>query len=425
MNKGQKIDSRKEDKNVCIDCTTRLEELLTGDNFSESELELLKRPKRVVSFTVPVKMDSGDVKTFNGYRVQYNDALGPAKGGLRFHPEVNLEEVKNLSFLMALKCSLAGIPFGGGKGGVEVDPKTLSKAELERLSRSLMRELHPFIGERVDIPAPDVNTNEQIMAWMVDEYAKIKGQFIPGVLTGKPLNLGGSQGRTEATALGGAFVLRRYFEHTGKKLEGSTVAIQGFGNVGSYMAKFLHEWGAKVVAVSDAENGLYNEEGLDIPWLLENTERGTLPKDVKAQTIKNSELLELDVDVLIPAAISHQITMENISNIKANLIIEMANDPITPDADRVLLKKNIPVIPDILANAGGVIVSYFEWIQNTSNEYWFVEKVNEQLEMRIVAALEGILKECEKYDMCDMRKAGYSIALKRIVDAEKMRGRLS
>jgi glutamate dehydrogenase len=370
-------------------------------------------------------MDSGDVKTFNGYRVQYNDALGPAKGGLRFHPEVNLEEVKNLSFLMALKCSLAGIPFGGGKGGVEVDPKELTKAELERLSRSLMRELHPFIGERVDIPAPDVNTNEQIMAWMVDEYAKIKGQFIPGVLTGKPLNLGGSQGRTEATALGGAFVLRRYFEHTGKKLEGSTVAIQGFGNVGSYMAKFLHEWGAKVVAVSDAENGLYNEEGLDIPWLLENTERGTLPKDVKAQTIKNSELLELDVDVLIPAAISHQITMENISNIKANLIIEMANDPITPDADRVLLKKNIPVIPDILANAGGVIVSYFEWIQNTSNEYWFVEKVNMQLEMRIVAALEGILKECKKYDMCDMRKAGYSIALKRIVDAEKMRGRLS
>lgn len=282
-----------------------------------------------------------------------------------------------------------------------------------------------WLMTRVDIPAPDVNTNEQIMAWMVDEYAKIKGQYIPGVLTGKPLNLGGSRGRTEATALGGAYVLRKYFQHTGKPLEGSTVAIQGFGNVGSYMAKFLSEWGARVVAVSDAENALHNEEGLDIPWLLENTERGVLPKDAKATTIKNSELLELDVDVLIPAAISHQITMENVENIKADIIVEMANDPITPDADRVLLKKNIPVIPDILANAGGVIVSYFEWIQNTSNEYWFVEKVNEQLEMRIVAALESILKECGQYDMCDMRKAGYSIALKRIVDAEKMRGRLA
>ena len=425
MNKGEKIDSTQEDKNVCIDCETRIDALLNNMNFSESELDLLKRPKRVVTFTVPVKMDSGEVKTFNGYRVQYNDALGPAKGGLRFHPEVNLEEVKNLAFLMALKCSLVGIPFGGGKGGIEIDPRKLSDAERERLSRSLMRELHPFIGERVDIPAPDVNTNEQIMAWMVDEYAKIKGQFIPGVLTGKPLNLGGSAGRTEATALGGAYVLRKYFQHIGKSLKGSTVAIQGFGNVGSYIAKFLHEWGAKVVAVSDAENALYNKDGLDVQWLLENTERGVLPKDVKAKTVKNTELLELDVDVLIPAAISHQITSQNADKIKADVILEMANDLITPDADHILLEKGIVVIPDILANAGGVIVSYFEWIQNTSNEYWFIKKVNKQLEMRIVAALEKMLDECDGQKNCDLRKAGYTLALKRIVEAEKIRGRLA
>lgn len=425
MNKGRNIDSAKEDQNVCIDCTLRIDELLSGMDFSKSELYLLKKPKRVISFTVPVKMDSGEVNTFNAYRVQYNDALGPTKGGLRFHPEVHLEEVKNLAFLMALKCSLAGIPFGGAKGGVEIDPKKLSHAELERLSRSFIRELHPFIGERVDIPAPDVNTNEQIMAWMVDEYAKIQGQFIPGVITGKPLALGGSRGRTEATALGGAYILRRYFEYAKRKLEGSTVAIQGFGNVGSNMARILHEWGVVIVAVSDSENGLYNENGLDIPWILENSENGMLPKDAKASTITNKALLELDVDVLIPAAISHQVTTENVTDIKAAVILEMANDPITPEADRILLRNKVVVIPDIIANAGGVIVSYFEWIQNTSNEYWFVEKVYKQLEMRIVAAFESMIAEClETSDDCDLRKAGYSLAIKRIIDAEKMRGRL-
>lgn len=425
MNKGEQIDSKKEDKNMCIDCETRIDALLNDMNFSKSELSLLKKPKRVIAFTVPVKMDTGEVHAYNGYRVQYNDALGPTKGGLRFHTQVDLEEVKNLSFLMALKCSLVDIPFGGAKGGVDVDPKTLSPLELERLSRSVMRELHPFIGERVDIPAPDVNTDEQVMAWMADEYTKIKGENIPGVVTGKPVSLGGSRGRTEATALGGAFILRQYFEHSKKELKGARIAIQGFGNVGSFMAHFLHEWGVKIVAVSDAENALYNEEGLNVPWLIENSDKGMLPKDVKATTIKNEDLLELDVDVLIPAAISHQITADNAEKICADIILEMANDPITPDADRILLKNKKTIIPDILANAGGVIVSYFEWIQNTSNEYWFIKKVNNQLEMRIVSALETVLKESASNDTYDLRKASYALALKRIVDAEKLRGRLA
>ena len=413
-----------DDANICVDCKTRLRELLDTLDFSPEELALLERPQRVVTFSVPVRLDSGKVHSYNGYRVQYNNALGPYKGGIRFHPGVHLEEVKNLAFLMALKCALVELPFGGGKGGVAVDPRTLSVSELERLSRSFMRELAPFIGERVDIPAPDVNTNEQVMAWMIDEYAKVRGECVPGALTGKPILLGGSRGRVEATALGGAFVLRTYLEHAGKEVRGQRVAIQGFGNVGGNMARILHEWGARVVAVSDHERGWFDANGLDIPALLRDATSGRLPLAPSVHAITNEALLRSDVDVLIPAAISHQITKENADTVRAALILEMANDPITPDADRMLHARGVTVIPDVLANAGGVIVSYFEWIQNTSNEYWFVDRVHAELERRITAPLTTMLATCTS-NRCDLRGSAYRIALKRIIEAERLRGRIS
>jgi glutamate dehydrogenase/leucine dehydrogenase len=419
------IDYAKEDKNVCIDCQTRLGAILNTDNFSDDEIHLLDKPKRIITFTVPVKMDTGEVKAFNAYRVQYNDARGPGKGGIRFHPDVEIEEVKNLAFLMALKCALVNIPFGGAKGGIEVDPRKLSKSELERLSRSFIREIHPFIGERIDVPAPDVNTNAEIMGWMVDEYAKINGAFVPGVITGKPLALGGSKGRTEATALGGAFVLKAYLEKNGEGVKDKTVAVQGFGNVGSNIASILHGWGAKVVAVSDAEKSIYKEGGLDIPSLINSETPGMLPKKIDADTISSNDLLTLGVDVLIPAAISHQIHKDNVNDIKAGLILEMANDPITTDADAVLEKRGVVVIPDVLANAGGVMVSYFEWTQNSSNDYWSVERVNSELETRIVSAVHDVIDGCSKKEHCSLRTKSYLLAVQRIIDAERARGRLA
>ncbi len=421
------INQTKEDKNICIDCKTRLGKILNTDNFTKEEIHLLDKPKRTVTFTVPVKMDSGETKIFDGYRVLFNDARGPGKGGIRFHPEVEVEEVKNLAFLMALKCSLVNIPFGGAKGGVAVDPKNFSKGEYEKLSRNTIRILHPFIGERIDIPAPDINTNSEVMGWMVDEYAKIKGEFIPGIVTGKPLALGGSKGRTEATALGGAHVLKAYLERNSKTIEGITVAVQGFGNVGSYIVKILDEWGAKVVAVSDAKKAVYKTEGIDVKSLLLSDTNGVLPEEINAEIISNNELLTLDVDVLIPAAISHQIHMENVNDIKAKHILEMANDPITTDADIVLEERGVGVIPDILANAGGVMVSYFEWIQNSSNDYWSLEKVHTELEERIVASTHDVLDACadESGKNCSLRTQSYILSIKRIIEAERLRGRLS
>jgi glutamate dehydrogenase/leucine dehydrogenase len=420
-----KID-KKIDKNICVDCNTRLNALLGNMSFAESELELLKRPKRVFTFTVPLVRDSGETKIFNGYRVQYNDALGPTKGGIRFHPEVNLEEVKNLAFLMALKCSLVEIPFGGAKGGIEVDVRELSPGEIERLSRSFIRETHTFIGADIDIPAPDVNTDEKIMGYMVDEFSKIKGRFVPGVVTGKPIVLGGSLGRTEATALGGFYVLNEYLKTIKKEPKNTSVVIQGFGNVGSNIARILYDKGFKVLAVSDVKGAIYDKKGLDMDKIFSlQTNSGVLPSFKEAENITNKELLELDCDVLVPAALSHQITVENAENIKAKVILEMANEPVAPNADIILHKKNIPVIPDILANSGGVIVSYFEWVQNTSNDYWTKEKVYQELEERIIKAFSSMMEKYNKMDKeQDMRCVAYSFALERILKAEKYRGRL-
>jgi len=414
-----------EDKNICLNCGSWLDKLKDKIPLSEGELTLLKKPKRVLTFNIPVKMDSGEVCYFDGYRVQYNDALGPSKGGIRFHHEVHLEEVKMLAFLMALKCSLLGLPFGGAKGGVCVEPSKISKGELERLSRGFIKATHNFIGPDIDIPAPDVNTDEQIMAWMVDEYSQIKGRFIPAVITGKPVELGGSLGRSVATALGGAFLLKRTVELENLKPEQTKVAIQGFGNVGGNMAKILHSWGYKIVAVSNAQGGIFNEQGLDIVKLMNEQKNNCLSLPIRdgSCSISNQELLKLNSDILIPAAISHQITKENANNIKAKIILEMANAPVTMEAEEILFKKNIKVIPDILANAGGVVVSYFEWLQNSSNDYWTEKKVFRKLEEKMNEAVNKVWQLSDEKNY-DLRTASQILAIQRIIQAEKLRGNL-
>ncbi len=415
----------KDDANVCIDCDARLGEIESTEAFSAAELELLDRPQRVFTFAIPIRMDSGEVKIFNAYRVQYNDALGPTKGGIRYHPHVDLEEVKTLAFLMTLKTALLEVPFGGAKGGIEVDPSNLSERELERLTRGFVRGAHKLIGPHTDIPAPDVNTNAQVMAWFVDEYAKIVGHFEPGVVTGKPLELGGSEGREKATALGGAFVLEHYRKDSlNKESKDLTVAIQGFGNVGGHMAQILSDWGYKVVAVSDAYCAVYNKDGLDIEalkdWKKDNNQCGGF---TGGEEIKGEDLLTTDVDILIPAALANQITKENAEDVKASVILEMANAPVTKEADAVLKKCGVIVIPDILANAGGVVVSYFEWVQNASNDYWSEEEVNKQLEKKLLNTCDKVAKRVKKQDKT-ARTVRYELAIGRVLGAERLRGNL-
>lgn len=416
------MDQIKENKNICVDCQGRLSSLEKLMNLSKAEKDLLSRPRRVFTFGIPVRMDDGKVKLFNGYRVQYNDALGPTKGGIRYHPDVDLEEVETLAFLMALKCSLLGLPFGGAKGGVEVDPLKLSRNEKERLTRGYVREIHNFIGPDIDVPAPDVNTDAEVMAWFVDEFSKIKGRFVPGVVTGKPILLGGSEGREEATALGGAFVLQKFLAEKFKSKKSATIAVQGFGNVGGNIAKILDRWGHKIVAVSDVSAGIYDQKGLNVSEVCDKkATKCKLDEIRKVKTITNEELLELPVDVLIPAALSKQITEKNAKNVRAKVILEMANAPVTEDADRILAKKGISIIPDILANSGGVVVSYFEWAQNFQNQYWSKDKVNELLKEKIEKAFDNVF---DATNGDTMRVAAYKIAVRKILEAEKLRGTL-
>ena len=413
------------DANVCINCRERLKELPDTITLTPSEFALLNRPERVYTFAIPVRMDDGSVQVFNAYRVQYNNALGPTKGGIRYHQDVDLEEVKTLAFLMALKTSLVGLPFGGAKGGVQVNPQELSTGELERLTRGFVRAAHMFIGPRVDVPAPDVNTNAQVMAWFVDEYASITDSFEPGVVTGKPLELGGSVGREQATSLGGAYVLDQYVEDQGLNKKELTVAIQGFGNVGRNIAEIFSDWGYKVVAVSDVSGGRYNKDGLQLDALCDDKAGGCVLKDSQAEAehITNEELLELDVDILVPAALSDQITEANAANVKAKIVVEMANAPVNKAADVILETNGVVVIPDILANAGGVIVSYFEWVQNSSNDYWKLDEVNTKLREKIIAAYERVKVRAER-EGHDLRTASYEEAVERIIKAEKLRSRL-
>lgn len=383
----------------------------------------LRQPMREFHFTIPVRMDDGRTQIFNGYRVQYNDARGPAKGGIRFHPDETVDTVRALAAWMTWKTAVADIPLGGGKGGVICNPREMSLGELERLSRGYMRVIAPYIGLRQDVPAPDVNTNPQVMGWMLDEYETIKGYHEPGVITGKPLELGGSAGRGPATALGGLIAIREAARVIGLDTRSATCAIQGYGNVGSAAHSLAAQvLGLKVVAVSDEFGALYNTAGLDPEALSTHVRRnGRLSGFSGADSISNSELLELDVDVLVPAAIENQITSHNANNIKAKIIAEFANGPTTPDADEILNKKGTFIIPDFLCNAGGVIVSYFEMVQNGYHFYWPESEVNERLDQKMTQAFRAVHTMADEMGVPN-RVAAYLVAVNRVAQAARLRG---
>jgi glutamate dehydrogenase (NAD(P)+) len=384
--------------------------------------KILTNAKRQIIVACPVQMDNGTIEVFTGYRVQYNITLGPAKGGIRYHPDVTLDEVKALAAWMTWKCAVAQLPFGGGKGGVVCDPTKMSKRELEALTRRYTAEIIDAIGPEKDVPAPDVNTNEQIMAWFMDTYSMHVGHTSTAVVTGKPIEMGGSLGRREATGRGVMIITRESARHLGFPLKGARIAIQGFGNVGSVAADLLADVGAKIVAVTDWKAGVHNAAGLDIKKLLaHNAQHRTVEGFSGAEPISNAELFKLDVDVLIPAAIEEQITAANARDVKAKLIVEGANGPTTPDAHRILHERGVFIVPDILANAGGVTVSYFEWVQDRYGYFWAENEVNERLEAKMVEAFSAVLETAQRYKV-DMRVGAYIVAINRVATVTKMRG---
>ena len=391
---------------------------------SKDVLNILKKPKRVLYVSFPVKMDDGSVRVFEGFRSQHNDAMGPTKGGIRFHPEVTMDEVKALSMWMSFKCAVTNVPYGGGKGGVICNPREFSKGEIERISRGFMEAIADIVGPEKDIPAPDVYTNAQTMGWMMDTYSRLKGQFSPGIITGKPLSVGGSKGRNEATARGCVFVIEQAMKNLNKPLQGATAAIQGFGNAGRIVADLLAEKGCKIVAISDTSGAIYQKDGLNLQEVksLKDDKKSKITDLPKAQILENpEELLELDVDILVPAALENVITRKNADRIQADIVAEAANGPTTPKADEVLFKKGIHLIPDILANAGGVIVSYFEWVQNLMHYYWSEEEVNSKLQEIIVRSYNEVY-DLAKEEKTDLRTAAYMVSIKRIADAIEARG---
>lgn len=384
--------------------------------------KILTHPKRQIIVSCPILMDSGQIEVFTGYRVQYNITLGPAKGGIRYHPDVTLDEVKTLAAWMTWKCAVAGVPFGGGKGGVICDPSKMSQRELEALTRRYIAEIVDAIGPEKDVPAPDVNTNEQVMAWVMDTYSMHVGHTTTSVVTGKPIEMGGSLGRREATGRGVMITTREAARNLGIEIKGATIAVQGFGNVGSVSADLLAEIGAKIVAVTDWKGGVYNPAGLDIDALIGwTTQHKTVAGFPKAEPLDGAKIFELDVDVLIPAALENQITMENAPKIKAKIIAEGANGPTTPEADNHLHDRGVFIIPDILANAGGVTTSYFEWVQDRYGYFWEEREVNERLERKMVEAFNRVLLTSLKYK-CDMRTAAYIVAISSVATVTKLRG---
>jgi len=384
--------------------------------------EILKYPKRVLCVNVPVRMDDGTVKVFRGFRSQHNDALGPFKGGIRYHPGVTMEEVMALSIWMTWKCSVAGLPYGGSKGGVICNPKTMSVGEIERLSRGYFSAISLILGPEKDIPAGDVNTSGREMAWFMDEYSRLKGYDVPGTVTGKPIIIGGSEGRTEATGKGVSIAGREGAKKLGIELRRADVVVQGFGNVGYYSAKYMSEFGCKIAGLSDSKGGIYNAKGLHVDDVLKFKEKnGTVLGYPDAKEITNEELLEKKCDILIPCALENQITEKNAHRIKARLVLEGANGPTTPEADEILHQSGVMVIPDILANAGGVSVSYFEWVQNLQNYYWPREEVNDKLDKLMVKAFNNVYETYLKYET-DMRMAAYICAINRVTEAMKIRG---
>jgi glutamate dehydrogenase (NAD(P)+) len=391
-------------------------------HLDEGMRAILKTPKRQLIVSIPVRMDDGTIQVFEGYRVQHNLTRGPAKGGIRYHPDVTLDEVKALAAWMTWKCATVGIPYGGGKGGVIVDPHKLSLGELERLTRRYATEIAPIIGPDRDIPAPDVYTNSQTMAWIMDTISMFRGHTELGVVTGKPLSLGGSKGRNEATARGCQFTTRAACDRLGLPLAGSKVAVQGFGNAGSIAARLFQEDGAIIIAASDSKGGIYNAKGFDPVAALQFKEKeGSLVGFPGCDYISNRELLELDCDILIPAALENQITMENADRIKAKIVAEAANGPTTPAADRVLHANGVFVIPDILCNAGGVTVSYFEWVQDLYAFFWAEVEVNRYLERTMTAAFRDVAATADEYKV-DMRTGAYVLAVSRVAEATRVRG---
>jgi glutamate dehydrogenase len=366
-------------------------------------------------------MDNGEVYIFTGYRAQHNDAVGPTKGGIRFHPEVTEEEVKALSIWMSLKSGIVDLPYGGGKGGIVCDPQTMSFRELERLSRGYVRAISQIVGPNKDIPAPDIFTNSQIMAWMMDEYSRISEFDSPGFITGKPLVLGGSHGRETATARGVTISIREAARKKQIPLKGAKVVIQGFGNAGSYLAKFMHDEGAKIIGISDANGGLHDPEGLDINYLLDRRDSFGSVTSLFQDTITNKELLELECDILVPAAIENQITSHNAGQIKAQILVEAANGPTTNEATNILTEKDVLIVPDVLASAGGVIVSYFEWVQNNQGYYWSLDEVQHKLEEKMLSAFDSVYSMSVNRRI-NMRLAAYMIGIRKMAEAAKFRG---
>ncbi|MGG4032570.1 Glu/Leu/Phe/Val dehydrogenase [Paenibacillus cisolokensis] len=398
-----------------------IEQALRKLGYGDEMIALLQEPIRMLTVRIPVRMDDGTTKVFTGYRAQHNDAVGPTKGGVRFHPDVNEDEVKALSIWMSLKCGIADLPYGGGKGGVICDPRKMSFRELERLSRGYVRAISQIVGPTKDIPAPDVMTNSQIMAWMLDEYSRIREFDSPGFITGKPIVLGGSHGRETATARGVAVMIEEALRTKGIPLQEARVVIQGFGNAGSYLAKFMNDAGAKVIGISDVNGALYNKEGLDIDYLLDRRDSFGSVTNLFENTITNEELLELECDVLVPAAIENQITSVNAPKLKAKIVVEAANGPTTLEATRILTDRGILLVPDVLASAGGVIVSYFEWVQNNQGYYWSEEEVDTKLKKMLLRGFQQVYEVHETRGV-DMRLAAYMVGVRKMAEAVRFRG---
>jgi glutamate dehydrogenase (NAD(P)+) len=384
--------------------------------------KILTHPKRQITVSCPIQMDNGEIEVFTGYRVQYNITLGPAKGGIRYHPGVTLDEVTALAAWMTWKCAVAHIPFGGGKGGVICDPTKMSKREIEALTRRYIAEIVDAIGPEKDVPAPDVNTDAQIMAWVMDTYSMHVGHTSTAVVTGKPVEMGGSLGRREATGRGVMITARESAKHVGFNIKGAKVAVQGFGNVGSISAQLLNEIGAKIVAITDWKGGVYNAAGLDLPRLVEHVKQHkTVEGFTGAETLTNAQLFTLEVDVLIPAALENQVTIDNAPGIRARIVIEGANGPTTPEANKHLHDRGVLIVPDILANSSGVTASYFEWVQDRYGYFWTEKEVNERLEAKMCEAFNAVLQTSLKYKV-DMRTAAYIVAIGRVATVTRMRG---
>ncbi|AZV43124.1 Glu/Leu/Phe/Val family dehydrogenase [Peribacillus asahii] len=418
----QKLEStQNETLNLLNSTQLIIKEAVQKLGYNDEMYELLKEPVRILTVRIPVRMDNGSIKVFTGYRSQHNDAVGPTKGGVRFHPEVNEEEVKALSIWMSLKCGITNLPYGGGKGGIICDPRNMSFGELERLSRGYVRAISQIVGPAKDIPAPDVYTNSQIMAWMMDEYSRLREFDSPGFITGKPIVLGGSQGRETATARGVTVCIEEAVKKKGMDLQGARIVVQGFGNAGSFLAKFMHDAGAKVIGISDAHGALYDPEGLDIDYLLERRDSFGTVTNLFTNVITNQELLEKECDILVPAAISNQITAQNAHRIKASIVVEAANGPTTLEATKTLDERGVLLVPDILASSGGVTVSYFEWVQNNQGYYWSEEEVADKLRKVMVDSFETIYQTSQAHQV-DMRLAAYMVGIRKTAEASRFRG---